>query len=45
MRITELLTWIFTVHTRTKFRSQVPSGNVEALKPVYDQIVESARLP
>ena len=45
MKITELLTWIFTVHTRTEFRSQAPAGNVEALKPVYEQIVESARLP
>jgi hypothetical protein len=45
MKITELLTWVFTVHTRTEFTARVPSGNVEALKPVFDQIIQSARIP
>jgi hypothetical protein len=45
MKITELVTYIFTEHTRTEFTARVPSGNVEAFKPVFEQILQSARIP
>jgi hypothetical protein len=45
MKITELLTWIFTEHTRAQFAARVPSGNVEAFKPVFEEILQSTRMP
>jgi hypothetical protein len=45
MKITELLAWIFTEHTRTQFAARVASGNVPALRPVFEQILQSARIP
>ena len=44
-KITELLTWIFTERTRTQFTARVASGNVPALQPVFEQVIQSARIP
>jgi hypothetical protein len=44
-KITELLAWIFTENTRTEFTARALSGNVPALQPAFDQIIQSARLP
>jgi len=43
-KITELLTWIFTEHMRVFFFAQVPSGNVPPLQPVFEQIIQSAKI-
>lgn len=45
MKITELLTWVFTVHTRTQFVARVPPERVSALQPVFDEIIQSAKIP
>lgn len=45
MKITELVTYIFTEHTRTEFTARVASGNAEAFKPVFEQILQSAKIP
>ena len=44
MKITELVTYIFTEHTRTDFTAQVASGNIEAFKPVFEEVLQSARI-
>jgi hypothetical protein len=45
MKITELLAWIFTVHTRTEFTARAPAEKVGDLQPVFEQILQSARIP
>jgi hypothetical protein len=45
MKITELLAWIFTVHTRTEFTARVLAEKVGDLQPVFEQILQSARIP
>ena len=45
VKVTELLAWIFTEHTRTQFALRVASANVPALQPVFEQILQSARIP
>lgn len=45
MKVTELLAWIFTEHTRTQFAARVAAGNVSALQPLFEQILQSARIP
>ena len=45
MKITELVTYIFTAHTRTEFTARVPSEKVASLLPAYEQVLQSARLP
>jgi hypothetical protein len=44
-KVTELLTWIDTEHTRVFFFAQVPSENIPALQTAFEQIIQSARIP
>ena len=45
MKITELVTYIFTEHIRTEFTARVASGNVDAFKAEFEQILQSAMVP
>lgn len=44
-KVTELLTWIVSEHTGVFYFAQVPSNNVAALQPVFEQIIQSAKIP
>jgi hypothetical protein len=44
MKVTELLTWIDTEHTRVFFFAQIPSENIPALQTALAQIIQSARI-
>ena len=44
-KVTELLTWIVSAHTGVFFFAQVPSDNVAALQPVFEGIIQSAKIP
>jgi hypothetical protein len=43
--VVELLTWIYTQHTRTFFLAKMPAANLSAVQPAFDRLVESARIP
>ena len=44
-QITEILTWIYTEHTRTFFFAKMASENVPAVQAPFEQIIQSARIP
>ncbi len=43
--ITELLTWIYTEHTRTYFFLKTTPEEIAALQPFFEQLLQSARIP
>lgn len=45
MKITEIVTYIVTERTLTEFTARVASGKVEAFRPVFEQILQSAKIP
>jgi hypothetical protein len=44
-RIVELLTWIFTEHTKTYFFMKMPLENLPTLQMPFEQMLQSARIP
>jgi hypothetical protein len=44
-KITELLTWIYTEHTRTYFFAKMAADDLPALQVSFEQILQSARIP
>ena len=44
-KISELLTWIYTEHTRAYFFAKVATNDLPALQVSYEQILQSARVP
>jgi hypothetical protein len=44
-KISELLTWIFTDHTRTYFFAKMASDDLPAVQPQFEQLLQSARIP
>jgi hypothetical protein len=44
-QIAELLTWIYTEHTRTFFFAKMASGDLPAVQAPSERMVQSARIP
>ena len=44
-KTTELLTWIYTEHTRAFFFMRMVPENMQALQTTFDQILQSAVIP
>ena len=44
-KITELLTWIFTEHTRAYFFAKMASDDLPALQVPFEQMLQSAKIP
>jgi len=44
-KIAELLTWIYTEHTRTYFFVKVAAADLPALQVPFEQMLQSARIP
>jgi hypothetical protein len=44
-KTSELLTWIFTEHTRAYFFAQMRTENLPALQTTFEQILQSATIP
>ncbi|MBV9504655.1 MAG: hypothetical protein JO323_06580 [Acidobacteriia bacterium] len=44
-KIAELLTWIYTEHTRTFFFAKLASDDLPVLQVAFEQLVQSARIP
>ena len=44
-KISELLTWIFTEHTRTYFFAKMASDDLPAMQVQFEQLLQSATIP
>jgi hypothetical protein len=43
--ITELLVWVYTEHARAYFLLRAQPSQIETLQPVFEQLIQSARIP
>jgi hypothetical protein len=44
-KISELLTWIYTEHTRTYFFAKMASGDLPSVQTQFERLLQSARIP
>jgi hypothetical protein len=43
--ITELLVWVYTEHARAYFLLRAQPSQIETLQPVFEQLIQTARIP